>query len=78
MERNRQTEAGVSIESRIRDGRTHFFELEEKDQAYDKARDIKSYVYPCFETVAKDVFSPIAKRDIKTTKTEIVGYCVPV
>ena len=78
MERKRQTEAGISVESRIQSGQTHFFELSQEDQAYEKAREIKSYVYPCFEELEKETFSKIAKRDIKTKRTEMVGYCVPV
>lgn len=75
---NRQTEAGISVESRIADGRTHFFGLDQQDEAYEKAREIKSYVYPCFDDVQKDEYSHLLKKNIKTKRVEMVGYCVPV
>ncbi len=76
MERDRKTEAGVSVESRIRENLTHFFELHEQDQAYEKAREIKSYVYPCYETV-EDKFTLAGKTHSRKI-TKHVGYCVPV
>jgi len=71
MERKRQTAAGVSVESRIQLGETLFFELSEKDKAYEAAREMKSYVYDCYG----DVERKVDKK--KVTRIEHVGFCVP-
>ena len=78
MERNRTTEAGISVESRIQQGLTHFFGMDKQDDAYDKAREIKSYVYPCFESIETEKYSSTLKRFVKHHHTEQVGFCVPV
>ncbi len=70
MERNRQTAAGVSVESRIKSGETLFFELPEKDKAYEAAREMKSYVYECYGDVERK------EKGKKTIRVEHVGYCV--
>lgn len=45
--RTRKTASGISIEKRINAGLTLFFEV--KDEAYDMAKELRSYIFPCFE-----------------------------
>ena len=77
MSRNRTTEAGVSVEQRIQEGCTHFVGMDKQSEAYDKARELKSYVYPCFESIETEKYSERLKKLVKHHHTEQVGFCVP-
>ena len=66
--RDRRTQSGIPIEKRIQAGTTLFFE--NYDLAHQQAKQIRSYVYPCFEDVKTD-------HGHKHTKTFHVGFCVP-
>lgn len=59
--RDRKTAVGISVEQRIKNQTTLFFT--DRDEAYTMARELHSYVFPCFEYVNNQF-----------TQT---GHCVP-
>lgn len=59
--RDRKTAVGISVEQRIKDQTTLFFT--DRDDAYKMARELHSYVFPCYEYMNKDFVQ--------------TGYCVP-
>lgn len=69
MPRNRKKQDGMPIEERIKNNSTLFFES--YDEAVERSKQIRSYVYPCFEDKETTI------RGHKHTELVHVGFCVP-
>lgn len=69
VSRNRKKQDGTLIEKRILNNTTLFFEG--YSEAFERSKQIHSYVYPCFEDKETTI------RGHKHTELVHVGFCVP-